>query len=62
MNSKKYKKNESFGIQRTTLPVLAVAITFGSFSVYKALGGGSTKAAGTFQVPSSGIRLPARSV
>ena len=41
------------GIHRTTLLVIAVAITFGSFSVYKALGGGSTKVAGTFQVPSA---------
>ena len=42
-----HPKNEIFGIDRTTLLVLAAAITFGSFSVYKALGGGSTKLSGT---------------
>jgi UDP-N-acetylglucosamine enolpyruvyl transferase len=36
------QKNEIFGIHRTTLLVIAVAITFGSFSVYKALGGGTS--------------------
>ncbi len=36
-------KHEIFGIHRTTLLVIAVAITFGSFSVYKALGGGRTE-------------------
>ena len=40
MNNHKY---EIFGIHRTTLLVLAVAITFGSFSVYKALGVGRTE-------------------
>ncbi len=54
-------KNEIFGIHRTTLLVLAVAITFGSFSVYKALGGGSAKVAGTFQVPSAPVGRTERS-
>ncbi len=36
------RMNEIFGIHRTTLLVLAFAITFGSFSVYKALGGGTS--------------------
>ncbi len=33
---------EIFGIHRTTLLVIAIAISFGSFSVYKALGGGTS--------------------
>ena len=35
-------RNEIFGIHRTTLLVIAIAISFGSFSVYKALGGGTS--------------------
>ena len=45
-------ENEIFGIHRTTLLIIAVAICFGSFSVYKALDGGTPKVGGTFQVPS----------
>ncbi len=37
------KDRDIFGIHRTTLLVIAVAITFGSFSVYKALGIGRTE-------------------
>jgi hypothetical protein len=43
---------ETLGICRSTLVIIAVAITFGSFSVYKARGGGSLRVAGTFRVPS----------
>ena len=39
--------NDIFGLRRSTLLILAVAITVGSFSFYKALGCGSTKVAGT---------------
>ncbi len=47
--------NDIFGIRRSTLLILAVAMTVGSFSFYKALGGGSTKVAGTLRVPSAAV-------
>jgi hypothetical protein len=55
------KDREIFGIHRTTLLVIAVAITFGSFSVYKALGIGRTERSEVPAVaaPVSGTRLAA---
>lgn len=52
---------ELFGIEPTMPLVLVAAFTFGSFSVYKSLGGGAPKDAGTFQVPSATVGRTDRS-
>ncbi len=50
MNS---QSNELFGIHRSTILIISVALAIGSFSTWKALGGGSTEVAGTLRVPSA---------
>ncbi len=47
------RHNDIFGIRRSTILIISVALAIGSFSTWKALGGRTTEVAGTLRVPSA---------